>query len=134
MNYRTLTMQDADFMLELKNYPETRQFAIQSHEEIKREDHIKWLKKNKQFFHVIETRKDGLMFKYGIIRVQDKEISIWISRVFWGKGIATGVLMELSLDNHWCKIVNGNVGSFKAFVRAGFVPVDYKDNYYILRK
>jgi hypothetical protein len=42
---RPMTIADADKMLTWKNYPETRQFAIASHEEIKREDHLQWLEK-----------------------------------------------------------------------------------------
>jgi len=128
-------MEDADFMLMLKNYPETRQFAIQSHEEIKREDHIAWLEKNKQFFHVIESLNiDFVVKRFGAFRIQDNEISIWIDRQYWGNQVATRVISQVSEKGMIAKIVNGNVGSFKAFVRAGFVPVNYKDNYYILRK
>jgi len=130
MNYRPLTMDDADFMLKLKNDPQTRQFAIQSHEEIKREDHIVWLEKNKQFFNIIEFVDK----RVGAIRIEGNEVSIWIDKEFWGKRVATTALMQVTDIGQVAKIVNGNIASFKAFVRAGFVPVEYKDNYYILRK
>jgi len=125
-----MAMSDADFMLTLKNYPETRKFAIASHDEIKKEDHYKWLEKNIQHFQIIELVDKAI----GAVRIQEGEISIWIDRDMWGKRVATIVLNSLAEKGMWCKIVNGNVASFKAFVRAGFVPVQYQDNYYILRK
>ena len=130
MNFRKMYLSDADFMLTLKNYPETRKYAIASHDEIKREDHYKWLETNIKYFQIIELVDKAI----GAVRIQDGEISIWIDKEFWGKRVATMALNSLVEKGMWCKIVNGNVGSFKAFVRAGFVPVHYEDNYYILKK
>ena len=130
MNLRPLTMADADFLLELKNYSETRKFAIASHDEIKKEDHYKWLENNIQYFQVIENYGVSL----GVIRIKNNEISIWINKKIWGKRVASDILKEISERGMTAKIVNGNIGSFKAFVRAGFKPIDYKENYYILKK
>jgi RimJ/RimL family protein N-acetyltransferase len=130
MKLRPMAMDDAYFMLELKNYPETRRFSIVSHDEIKPEEHYQWLEKNIQYFQVI-TDNDK---KIGAIRIKDYEISIWVDREFWKKGIATYILQYVSKKGMTCKIVNGNVGSFKAFVRAGFEPIGYTDNYYTLKK
>jgi len=127
MILRPMTIADADFMLELKNYPETRRFAIATHDEISKDSHYKWLEKNIQYFCVIGDLQ-------GAIRIQDNEISIWVDRKYWGKGIASWVLESISEVGMIAKIVNGNVGSFKAFIRAGFEPIDYKNNYYILQK
>jgi hypothetical protein len=129
-----MTMADADFMLTLKNYPETRKFAILSHDEIKREDHIKWLEKNLQYFQVIEDILDGsVVVQLGAIRLQNDEISIWVHRTDRSKGVATKVLQRL--PGKWtAKIVDGNVPSFRSFVKAGFLPVDHIANYYVLHR
>jgi len=131
MYLRPMNMDDASFMLELKNYPETRQFAIQSHDEIKLEDHLKWLEKNIQFFQVIVNDYKNPV---GAIRIQDKEVSIWIHQAYRNRMYASLTLKENTGAGMIAKIVNGNVGSFRAFVRAGFKPVDYKENYYILQR
>lgn len=129
MTLRPMEMSDADFMLELKNYPETREFAIETTAEIKREDHIKWLKPKLMFFQVIE----GWAGPIGAIRIFGNEISIWVDRRFWGMGVATNILRDAS-SGTTARIVDGNVASMKAFVKAGFVPVGHTDHYYILRK
>lgn len=131
MKLRPMTMDDAEFMLELKNYPETRQFAIMSHEEIKLEDHLKWLAHHVHEFKVIVSETKNPV---GAVRVHEKEISIWIDRNYWGKGIATKTINTVAEKGHWARIVDGNVGSFRAFTKAGFYPVFHAENYYILRK
>ena len=127
-----MTMEDADFMLELKNYPETRRFSISTPHEIKRADHIYWLEKNIQYFQVV----DGATERIGCVRLFAKEISIWIDRKYWGLGVATEVIKKVSEPGTYAKIVDGNVASFRAFVKSGFVPVAHSavDKYYILQK
>ncbi len=136
MTIRQMTMKDADRMLEWKNYPETRKFAIKTHEEIKREDHFKWLEDNIQFFHVVEFDLDlkGKVLAGAVRLEQSGEVSIWIDRAFWGQGVATEILKRATIAGSTAKIVNGNIASFRAFVKAGFIPKDYIDNYYILEK
>lgn len=128
---RPMTMEDSDFMLELKNYPETRAYAIVTHEEIKKEDHEKWLAKNFLFFFVIMRGEERI----GVVRIFGGEISIWLDRKFWGLGIATSVIKAVAKKGNTAKIVDGNVASFKAFVRSGFVPVAHSmvDKYYLLQ-
>jgi hypothetical protein len=133
MNLRPMTLADADFMLTLKNYPETREFAILSHDEIKRDDHCKWLKNNVQFFQVIEDIFDGCaVIKLGAIRVQDDEISIWVSRENRNERVATDILKLVSYSGMKAKIVQGNIASLRAFIAAGFSPVEFIDNKYYL--
>lgn len=131
MKLRPMTMDDAEFMLELKNYPETRQFAIKSDLMILREDHLKWLEQHVQEFKVIVSETKNPV---GAVRVHEKEISIWIDRNYWGKGIATKTINTVAEKGYWARIVDGNVGSFRAFTKAGFYPVFRAENYYILRK
>lgn len=136
-------MEDADFMLTLKNYPETRKFAIASHEEIKKEDHLKYLEANLEFFQVIEsdnaTIQDGKgnfvsLQPMGAVRISDNEISIWIDRMFWNNGIASWVLEMVSEKGHQAKIVEGNIPSMRCFINADFKPVKKNNNYYIFQK
>lgn len=135
---RPMIMADADFMLGLKNDFQTRKFAIISHEEIKREDHYKWLENNLQYFRVIQDAERGLPI--GAIRVQDLEVSIWIYHQFRNQGIAKKTLQLISGQGMRAKIVEGNLASMRAFIYAGFVPVEYivnfpeTPNYYIFRK
>lgn len=125
MNLRPMLMDDADFMLELKNDSDTRFFALLTSEEIKREDHIKFLEKNIQYFQVIE---DGgtIMQNVGALRVQDNEISIWITPKFRGMGYATSAINKVKKDGMTAKIMTGNLPSLNAFIRAGFSPIELK--------
>ncbi len=136
MQLRQMLFSDADFMLEMKNYPETRQFAIASHEEIKKEDHYKYLEDNIHYFQVIEFAVNE---RAGVIRIKDNEISIWIDRKFWGKGIASFILEQVSEKGMEAKIVDGNLASMRAFLNAGFKPFSYHEggvfsNHYIFKR
>ena len=138
MNLRPMTMADADKMLEWKNYPETRQFAILSHDEIKREDHLKWLEKNIGSMSIIEVEisvdnRESRKVAAGAIRVNEKEVSIWIDRGFRGIGLATAAIKEMAESGMTAKIVHGNIGSIRAFVKAKFIPKWSIDNYYKLQ-
>jgi RimJ/RimL family protein N-acetyltransferase len=130
MNLRPLTMADADKMLEWKNYPETRNFAIATHEEIKKEDHYKWLEENLQYFQAIIDGEKII----GAIRIENEVISIWVDRQFWNKGIATYVLQHVSKRGDVAYIVPENVASMRAFYRAGFLPVSYCWKFYTFKK
>lgn len=121
MKLRPMTMDDADLLLEMKNYPETRKFSISTPNEIKKEDHYKWLEKNIQYFQAIVTEEKMV----GAIRIQDYEISIWVHRDLWDNGIATYILQHVSKRGMTAKIVEGNIGSMRAFQRAGFEPSSY---------
>jgi len=151
MNLRPMTMADADFMLSLKNDPDTRKFAIASHEEISKENHYKYLEDNIQYFQVIEASitteiyrnefgngAKGICGRAGVIRIQDNEISIWIQRDFRGKGIASYIIEQVSEKGMMATIVNTNIASMKAFIRAGFEPISYTpqilDGHYIFKK
>lgn len=115
-------MTDSDFMLELKNDADTRFFALLTSEEIKKEDHYKYLEKNIQYFQVIE---DGgtIMQRVGAVRVQDNEVSIWIAPKFRGMKYATTVLKRVRKDEMTAKVMTGNISSIRAFIHAEFLPV-----------
>lgn len=132
MNLRPMMMSDADFMLELKNDPATREFAIVSHDEIKKEDHYKWLEKNIWSFQVI----DGDYERIGAVRIFANEISIWIDKKFRGLGVAGEVLHRVSKEGYFAKVVDGNVASLRTFTRAGYRPVAHSatEKYYLLQR
>lgn len=115
-----MVMTDADFMLELKNYDETRHFALHTGEEIKKEDHYKWLPNNLQYFQIIENKRE----RAGAIRVQDNEVSIWLHRSARGKGLALIAINSVKQEGMTAKICTGNFPSLRAFIRAGFLPIE----------
>lgn len=133
MKLRQMTFADADFLLEIKNYPETIRFSIITEEEIKKEDHYKWLEQNIQYFQIIVDERYG---DIGAIRFKDGDVSIWIDRKYWKQGRATYALQTFCQRGQTAKIVEGNIGSMKAFVRAGFEPTDYnyEGSYYTFKK
>ena len=127
-----MTMDDSDFMLELKNYPETRKFALQTNEEIKKEDHYKWLPNNLQYFQIIENKRESA----GAIRVQYNEISIWLHRDARGKGLALIAINSVKREGMTARICIGNISSLRAFIRAGFLPnelIEAPTEHYILK-
>lgn len=138
MNLRQMTMEDADKMLEWKNYAETRQFAIKTRAEIKREDHLKFLAENLDQFKIIRVEGEVV----GAVRINDNEISIWIDRQFWGYGFATEAIKTVSVKGMIAKIVDGNIASMRAFIKAGYFPKEIvrgeytivgQTNYYIFQ-
>lgn len=123
-------MSDALQMLEWKNYPETRKFTIATSKKISKENHLKWLPNNLKYFKVIEIEE----VLAGAVRVQDKEISIWIDRAFWGLGLAPLVINKVAKKNYTAKIVEGHIRSMNTFIKCGFKPISYQDRYYIFQK
>lgn len=123
-------MADADKMLEWKNYPETIQFSIATKWVITKANHLNWLKRNVQYFQVIEEGTELC----GAIRIKDHEISIWIDRKHRCKGVASFFLNQTVKKGMTAKIVNGNISSIRAFINAGFKPIAYQDNYYTFYK
>lgn len=133
MTLRPMTMDDADKMLEWKNYSETRLFSILTPQIITKENHYYWLRRNLEFFQIIQGTNNSI----GAIRIKDNEISIWIDRAFWGQGIASRILKQVSTPKMKARILPGNIASIRSFLTAGFKPVHYVTNspsYYIFEK
>lgn len=130
MKLRPMTMEDALLMLKWKNYPETRKFAIQSSDKITKENHLKWLPKNIKFFQVIEYNGKPC----GAVRVESKEVSIWVDRSVRGKGVATKAVDAVAKSGQTAKIVSGNIPSMRVFISCGFKPVSYNGVYYTFKK
>lgn len=127
---RLATFDDADFLLELKNDPVMRKFAVVTHNKIKKSDHLKWLESNIGSIFIVTQRG----WKIGMFRIANGEVSINIHPTARGQGIGSKVLKRFCPKGVWAKIVDGNVASMKLFLNNGFKIVDHKDNYYILEK
>lgn len=129
MRLRPATTHDSDFLLMLKNDPVMRRFSVVTHDEIKKVDHLKWLKKHlKEIWIIVHGVTD-----VGMLRIsKEKEISINICPEWRGKGVGFYAL-QFCTQNVWAKIVNGNVASMRLFLSAGFKITGYENNYYILR-
>lgn len=125
MTLRPMTMDDADKMLEWKNYPETIASAIVTIGPIKKEDHYKWLAEHLSEFRVMVKYEGEIV---GAIRINNNEISIWIDRAWWKHGIATWVLQHEAERGMTAKIVISNVGAMRAFIRAGFLPKTFHEH------
>lgn len=129
MILRPATMEDADFLLRLKNDPVMRKFAVVTHKRIKKADHLKWLKKNLHTISIL-TSPDEYM---GMLRItDDKEVSINVAPEHRGKGLGGAILKKFCPKGVWAKIVNGNVPSMRIFLDNGFKITGYKKNYYVL--
>jgi RimJ/RimL family protein N-acetyltransferase len=129
MRLRNATMDDADFLLKLKNDPVMRKFAVVTHGKIKKADHIKWLKKHLGEISIITEKGKRL----GMFRIAAGEVSINLDPVCRGRGIGNKVLKQFCPKGVWAKIVNGNVPSMKIFLNNGFKITGYMDNYYVLQ-
>lgn len=123
---RPMTMDDAEKMLKWKNYEETRKFAIRSHDIVEKDAHYAWLPDNIKFFQIIERVHDAMgCIQIGAVRIQDDEISIWVDREFREEGVATAIIERVAYPGMKAKIVSGNIASMRAFIAAGFSPVEY---------
>lgn len=105
-----------------------RQFAVVTHDEIKWDAHLEWLKGHLHEIAIIE--KDNK--RAGMFRIDDnKEVSINLHPNFRGQGLGKEV-MAFCPKGVWAKIVNGNVPSMKLFLESGFKIIGYEQNYYVL--
>jgi RimJ/RimL family protein N-acetyltransferase len=134
MNLRPMTMDDSDFMLSLKNDPDTRFFALLTSQEIKREDHIKFLEKNIQYFTVMVNGNDT---RVGAFRIQDNEVSVWVDKNHRKQRYAYFALLEVVKSGMTAKVVIGNLPSMRLFSKLGFLPIEFNPlplDHYILQK
>ena len=129
LKLRPATFEDADFLLELKNDPTMRKFAVVSNKKIKRMDHIDWLHDNMESISIITER--GI--RLGMFRIADSEVSINLSPICRGRGIGSRVLRKFCPKGVWAKIVDGNVPSMRIFLKNGFEITDHEENYYVLK-
>lgn len=126
-------MADAENLLKWKNDPTMRKYSIVTHEKIKMADHLKWLKKNLKGIYIIGDN-------FGDVRVSGKEVAIKLAPEHRGKGYALEALraMDRRYKGLTAKIVDGNIASFRLFIKAKYMPIEHKVTngvgYYILKR
>lgn len=129
LKLREATMDDAKFLLDLKNDPVMRKFAVVTSEKITMRKHLKWLASNIDTMWIITLKGDDM----GMFRItDDNEVSINLAPASRGQGIGSRVLKKFCPKGVWAKIVDGNVASMKIFLKNGFEIIDHKKNYYVL--
>lgn len=130
LSVRRATIDDAMDLLRWKNDVDTRRFSIIAKDEIRIEDHLKWL---------IKTLHDPLVRLYMILKdgkpvgdirfdITDKvEVSVRIDRPYRCQGIGSWALSRIApremaniKKSFMAKIVDGNVASMRIFTKNGF--------------
>ena len=120
-------MDDAQFLLDLKNDETMRLFSVVSHDKIEMGPHLKWLEKNKDRVQIIT---DGTI-DYGTVRLDGDEVAINIDKAYRHMGIGYKALNLLCTgDRYTAKIINENYPSLGLFKKFGFkeigVILEYK--------
>lgn len=132
IHLRPVTPSDAKYIFDLQQLPETRKFARQP-KPPQWEEHLIWFKNKLSnpscIFSVVQANKVDA----GIARLdfdtQGKpwpqyEVSIFLDPKFYGQGIASAALKELSLmvpfANIKAFVMEENLASKKTFERAGY--------------
>lgn len=139
---RQATLVDAENLLKWKNSYDMRRFSIVTTKIIKWNDHLVWLKKHLRNIYIIEYFNDLVdVSSAGSIRIDNDEIAIIIGEEFRKRGIALEAIESVKRDGLIAKIVDGNVASFRLFLKCGFKPIKHKQTmrdgkligYYILK-
>jgi len=126
MRLRKARMSDADFLLAMKNDPESLKWSW-SHDPVNSEDHAQWFKKalfyDEPRIWIAEVRGHPV----GTIRMEYKdagdEISFTVAPEWRGRGIGTAMLKAMKRTGG-VKLVGytdlENMASRRAFEKAGF--------------
>lgn len=146
MIIRNATLADAENLFKWKNSYDMRRFSIVTTKIIKWNDHKKWLENNIKYIQIILFDRDTTCYEpcyepIGDVRIKNKEIAIKIDKRFRGSGIGHAVIEKVKTDGLIAKIVDGNVASFRLFLKCGFKPIKHKQTmrdgkligYYILK-
>ena len=124
-------MQDAEFLLKLKNQADVRKFSIVSKGRILMKNHVKWLEKTLmdpevEFWLIVEGSKSPI----GDVRIDRNEISIRIISSFQGKKVGTKTIKTFTKHGMTAKIVEGNIKSMRTFIKCGYRPTEYAKGVY----
>jgi RimJ/RimL family protein N-acetyltransferase len=119
MILRKATMEDCDFIFNLRNEPYVRK-ASWNTEKIEYSKHKEWFKNNYKFYYIIGDRK-------GFVRIKDKEVSIAVVKEEQNTGLGTAALNEIAKIYPYLKaeVKLDNEQSINFFKNAGFKPVGY---------
>lgn len=130
---RRASFDDAANLLKWKNDPTMRKYSIVTSKKITMKDHMVWLKKHINQIYIIGE-------EFGDIRVSGKEVAIKLAPEYRGKGYGLEALRAIHrlFKDLTAKIVDGNIASFRLFLKAGYKPVAHRFSngvgYYILKR
>lgn len=138
-------MLDAPDLLRWKNDPDTRQFAIVTHDEITADAHAHWMTKalaNPDVrIYIVEADGKACGDVRCEIYSRHVEIAIKIDRWFRGHGIGATAINAIGglIQNEFrskliAKIVYGNVASMRLFESCGYRVYSHGEGYYICSK
>lgn len=140
---------DAENLFRWKNDPDVRKNSILTEEPISYIDHTIWLKKhlvdpNSEIYIIVNNGVDvgDIRFETGVNEV---EIALKLDPKHRGRGfgywavqIAGTEIQARKQRDLVARIVDGNIPSFRTFLKAGFLMEQYVPGkgkgYYILRK
>ena len=144
---RSATIADAEDLLKWKNDPDTRRFAIRTHEEIQLTDHMHWLGKalanpNVRIYIILceEQPCGDIRFE---LHSSYTEVAIKIDRAFRGKGVGAEALRQATEVHKnlrpagqllLAKIVYGNAASMHLFENEGYRVGGCGEGYYVCLK
>lgn len=130
MEYRRARIEDAENLFRLKNSEGVRVTAIVK-KPIEWDEHISWLIKNLKHIWIILAENCEFA---GDVRIVEGEMSIRIIEKYRGKGMGSEVIKKFARKGMTAKIIEGNIGSMRIFIKNGFNFIDYKDRVYTLKK
>lgn len=116
---RPIELSDSTWAFLLMNQPHIRKASFSSEKISQRVNRAYWKRKlgRKGFeAHAIELDNRPV----GLIRIENKTVSIAVGKEFQHKGIASQALSLLDLNNCVAEIKTGNLKSIKLFKRLGF--------------
>ncbi|HFE8357507.1 TPA: GNAT family N-acetyltransferase [Legionella pneumophila] len=135
---RAVTINDVNNLFEWRNSLETRLYSSNPNP-IEKEDHLRWLQhsltlKNRRLLIAEHQNKPLGVLRFDVDSLSQAEISIYLVPGLAGKGWGTKIL-ESSIEwvkdnlpqvkNLVAKILVRNIGSQRAFEKAGFNPTTY---------
>lgn len=130
LNVRRATIDDAMDLLRWKNEADTRKFSIIAKDEIKVEDHLKWLSRilqdpNVRLYVIVKDSCPVGDIRFDIS--DEVEISVRIDKPYRNQGIgswAVGNIGPMEMADikkpFMAKIVEGNGASMRIFTKNGF--------------
>ena len=130
---RPATIEDAKFLLDLKNDPDVRKFSIVTTKKIKYKDHLRWLEEHLKYIEIIEL--GGI--PVGDVRLEPfnggREVAIKLLKDYRGQGVGKVVLGPLE-GRLYAKVTDGNIPSMNLFYSSGFKATAHyrKERYWIL--
>ena len=140
MELREATIDDAKFLFELRNDPETVKQS-QNRSPVKWKDHVDWLleilspQKRRHLYVAVEAHDDTAFAvdvgtgRLDLLDDDVMELSITVAPGARGRGVAKRIISalkdqatEMGFPTQIAHVRENNVGSMIAFLKAGFIP------------